>query len=121
MPREIGYLPAGRQVCKEKIMPRWQNLCELLHNEDMDAHDIIIALGVRPARLRRMLRSKRLAARLASIEAVADKKAGHAVVASIAPAVQKLTELAESQRPETARRSCLDLLDAARKIYKDRD
>ena len=102
-------------------MARWQNLCELLLNEDMTAHDVLIALGVKPYRLRQMLRSKRLASRLASVEAVANKRAGHTAVASIAPAVQKLTELTESQRPETARRACLDLIDAARKIYKDRD
>ncbi len=99
-------------------MPGWENLCELLHNEDMDAQDIIIALGVKPSRLRRMLQSKRLESRLAVIEAVANKKAGHAVVASIAPTVQKLTELTESQRPETARRACLDVLETAMRIFR---
>ena len=102
-------------------MARWQNLCELLLNEDMTAHDVLIALGVKPYRLRQMLRSKRLASRLASVEAVANKRAGHTVIVGIAPAVQKLTELTDSQRPETARRACLDLLDAAREIYKRRD
>ena len=99
-------------------MPSWQFLCELLLNEDMGAHDVLIALGVKPSRLRRMLQSKRLKSRLASIEAVANKKAGHAVVSSIAPAVHKMTELIGSERPETARKACLDMLEAAREIYK---
>lgn len=99
-------------------MPGWENLFELLHNEDMDAKDIIIALGVKPSRLRRMLQSKRLESRLAAIEAVANKKAGHAVVSSIAPAVHKMAKLIESERPETARRACLDMLEAAMKIFR---
>ena len=99
-------------------MPSWQNLYELLVNEDMTAHDIRVALGVRPARLRRMLLSKRLAARLEVIEAVADKKAGHALVASIAPAMHRMTELIGADRPETSRRACLDLLEAALKIFR---
>ena len=103
-------------------MPRWQSLCELLLNEDMTAHDVVMALGVKPSRLRRMLRSKRMAAYLKSAEAVANSKAGHAVVAEMAPAMQKLIKLTESQRPETARRACLDLLTTAKQIYKeDRD
>ena len=103
---------------KKSIMAKWQFLCELLLNEDMDAHDVLITLGVKPYRLKQMLRSKRLASRLASVEAVANKKAGHIVAAGIAPAVQKLTELTDSPRPETARRACLDLIETARKIYK---
>ena len=99
-------------------MADWKFLCELLHNESMDSHDIVNALGVKPSRLRRMLRSKRLAARLASIEALADKKAGHTIVSSIAPAMHKMTELIGSERPETARKACLDILEAAMRIFR---
>ncbi len=99
-------------------MADWKFLFELLHNEDMDSHDIVNALGVKPSRLQQMLRSKRLAARLASIEAIADKKAGHAIVSSIAPAMHKMAELIDSKRPETARKACLDMLEAAREVFK---
>ena len=102
-------------------MAKWQFLCELLLNEDMAPQDVLLALGVKPYRLQQMLRAKRLASRLASVEAVANKRAGHIVAVGIAPAAQKLAELTDSQRPETARRACLDLIETARKIYKDRD
>ncbi|MDY7011316.1 MAG: hypothetical protein SVV80_11290 [Planctomycetota bacterium] len=99
-------------------MAKWQLLCELLLNEDMTAHDVLINIGVKPYRLKQMLRSKRLASRLALAEAIANKRAGHTVAVGIAPAAQKLAELTDSQRPETARRACLDLIETARKIYK---
>ncbi len=99
-------------------MARWQNLCELLLSEDLAPQDVLLALGVKPYRLQQMLRSKRLKSRLESVEAVANKRAGHTVVVGIAPAAKKLTELTDSQRPETARRACLDLIETARKIYK---
>ena len=97
-------------------MASWKFLYELLHNENMSAHEIVNTINVKPSRLRRMLLSKRLAARLASIKTVADKKAGRTIVSNIAPAMQKMSELIDSQRPETARRACLDMLEAASKV-----
>ena len=93
-------------------------LCELLHNRDMEPYDIVLALGVKPYRLRQMLNSRRLEARMSAIEALADKKAGHAIVSSIAPAMHRMTRLMESDRPETARKACLDMLEAAMRIFR---
>ncbi len=99
-------------------MASWKFLYELLHNENMSAHEIVNTINVKPSRLRQMLLSKRLAARLASIKTIADKKVGRTVVSSVAPAMHKMSELIDSERPETARKACLDMLEAA---LKDRE
>jgi len=62
-------------------MPCWQDLYELLMDGELSPHEIMARLNVRPSRLRRMLASKRLAARLAMAEAISAKSGGHAVVA----------------------------------------
>ncbi len=102
-------------------MPDLDFLCELLHNKDMEPCDIALALGVKPYRLRQMLNSKRLAARLEAIEALADKKAEHAVFSGIAPAMHKMTKLTGSHRPETARQACLNILDTAVRIHSGKN
>jgi len=100
-------------------MPCWQDLYELLMDGELSPHEIMARLNVRPSRLRRMLASKRLAARLAMAEAISAKSGGHAVVARAGEAARKLACLIDADRPETARKACLDVLQTARGIYRE--
>jgi len=104
---------------KEHTMPCWQDLYELLMDGELSPHEIMARLNVRPSRLRRMLASKRLAARLAMAEAISAKSGGHAVVARAGEAARKLACLIDADRPETARKACLDVLQTARGIYRE--
>ncbi len=99
-------------------MARWQQLYEMLLEKDLSPHEIVSRLNVRPSRLRALLAGKRLMARLDVAEAVANRQAGHAVVSSVASAVRGLTALVESEKDETARKSCLDVIQTAGRVYQ---
>lgn len=99
-------------------MARWQQLYEMLLNEDLSPQEIVSRLNVRPSRLRQLLAGKRLAARLQVAESVANRQAGHAVVSAVASAVRQLTALTSSNKDETARKSCLDVINTGRQVYK---
>jgi len=101
-------------------MARWQQLYEMLLNKDLSPHEIVSRLNVRPSRLRQLLAGKRLVARLEVAESVANRQAGHGVVSSLASAVRKLTALTGSKKDETARKSCLDVMNTARQVYEKR-
>ena len=52
-------------------MATWQELYDMLLDEDLSPEEIVARLNVRPSRLRRLLASKRLAARLKAAESAA--------------------------------------------------
>ena len=101
-------------------MATWQELYEMLLDEDLSPEKIVARLNVRPSRLRQLLASKRLAARLKAVETVADRKAVHTFISRIARAAGRLVKLVESGRPETARKACLDVIATARQVHKSR-
>ncbi|GAH60231.1 unnamed protein product [marine sediment metagenome] len=100
-------------------MPCWNDLFEMLLDEDLSAEDIVSRLAVKPSRMRQLLNSKRLDARLKAVESVANQKAGHAVLSTIDSAAKKLAVLTANEKPETARRACLDVIKKAEQIYRD--
>ena len=101
-------------------MATWQELYEMLLDEDLSPEKVVARLNVRPSRLRQLLASKRLAARLKAVETVADRKAVHTFISRIAHVAGRLVKLVESGRPETARRACLDVIATARQVHKSR-
>ena len=101
-------------------MARWQDLYEMLIDESLTPEQIVARLDVRPSRLRELLHSKRLAARLQGVEAVSDKRAAHNVIAHLDRAARRLLGLVEAPQPETARKACLDVVRSAREAYQAR-
>ena len=101
-------------------MATWQELYGMLLDENLSPEQIVARLNVRPSRLRRLLASKRLAARLNAVESVADRRGVHALISRIGQAAGRLVKLVESERPETARKACLDVIGTARQVHKSR-
>jgi len=101
-------------------MATWQELYVMLLEEQMTPHEIIARLNVRPSRLRELLASRRLASRLRLAESLAEERRGHAVAHEAGSAANKLGELIGSDRPETARKACLDVLEAAEEVRRRR-
>ena len=101
-------------------MATWQELYEMLLDEEISPEEVVARLNVRPSRLRQLLASKRLASRLKAVESVADRKAVHALISRLAHAAGGLVKLVESGRPETARKACLDVIATARQVHRSR-
>ncbi len=97
-------------------MACWKDLYRMLTDPQMTPEQIVTSLGVKPSRLRRMLASKRLAAALAAAEVIAEERAAHVASAARASAVENLRALTDSDRAETARRSCLDVMELSRQL-----
>jgi len=95
-------------------MARWQELYEMVLAGDLPPAEIMDRLNVKPSRLRQMLASKRLVARLALHEEMADRTHVHRSLKDIARAASRLSELTESDQPEAARRACRDVLTDGR-------
>ena len=100
-------------------MACWQELYKMLLNERMSAYDIVEKLAVKPSRLKRMLQSKRLAARLGMVESLVDRRAAHVIIAAIDTAMPGLSKLIRADKPETARRACLDVIATAKQVYRE--
>ena len=98
-------------------MACWQDLYRMLVEEKLSAEEIVGQLGVQPSRLKRMLASKRLNAKLRAAELVASKQAGYGLVVGVGSTARKLKDLTGADKPETARRACLDVLTTAREIH----
>ncbi len=94
-----------------------QDLYRMLVKEKLSAEEIVSQLGVSPSRLKRMLASKRLNAKLRAAELVANKQAGYGLVVGVGSTARKLKDLTGADKPETARRACLDVLTTAREIH----
>ena len=91
-------------------MAHWQEVYEMVMDGRLSPAEIVDRLNVKPSRLRQMLESKRLVARLALHEQMADRTHVHRSLKDIARAASRLSELTESEQPEAARRACRDLL-----------
>ena len=100
-------------------MACWQELYKMLLDEQMSAYDIVEKLAVKPSRLKRMLESKRLAARLRMVESVVDRRAAHVIIAAVDTAMPELSKLTRADKPETARRACLDVIATAKQVYRE--
>ena len=100
-------------------MACWQELYKMLLNERMSAYDIVEKLAVKPSRLKRMLESKRLAARLRMVESLVDRRAAHVIIAAVDTAMPGLSKLTRADKPETARRACLDVIATAKQVYRE--
>ena len=100
-------------------MACWQELYKMLLDERMSAYDIVEKLAVKPSRLKRMLQSKRLAARLRMVESVVDRRAAHVIIAAIDTAMPGLSKLTRADKPETARRACLDVIATAKQVFRE--
>ncbi len=101
-------------------MPGWKDLFACLKEEGLLAEDIVERLGVPPCRLRRMLRSKRLASALDALHSLAERKTGVTVGAAAVAAAGKLAKLALSgdvKAAESARKACLDILETAKEAH----
>lgn len=99
-------------------MATWQQLYEMLLDEQLSPEQIVDRLHVRPSRLRQLLESKRLAARLEALADVAGLKASFELLGRVGQAVGRLLALAEAQPAETSRRASLDVLRVAREVYE---
>ena len=100
-------------------MACWQELYKMLLDEQMSAYDIVEKLDVKPSRLKRMLESKRLAARLGMVESLVDRRAAHVIIAAVDTAMPGLSKLTRADKPETARRACLDVIATAKQVYRE--
>jgi len=98
-------------------MATYDELARLIRR-GLTAEEIIERLGVEPARLRRMLKGKRLARRLALIEEVALRVAAHRTAGRVAEMTERLVELAYSDKSETARKACVALLGEGIRIME---
>ena len=101
-------------------MATWQDLYEMLLDESLRPHEIVARLNVRPSRLKRMLASKRLAARLETTEQIAERRSAHLLATSAEPAVRKLTDLLGAEGDETVRRACLNVLEVSGQVRQAR-
>jgi hypothetical protein len=93
-------------------MAKWTDLLNLLHS-GAAPHEIIDRLGVGLWRVRELLNSKRLRARLAMENELAALSVEHQRAAQAVHMVNRLRELANGKKEETARKSCESLLGEA--------
>lgn len=91
-------------------MAAWQGLFQMLTDEVVTPLEIIQRMNLPPSRLRRMLESPRLRAKLTLLHAIARAKARCVVVANVEPAAKTLAALTCDERAETARKACIDVL-----------
>jgi predicted transcriptional regulator len=94
-------------------MASWMHLYQFLFEEDMTAHDVAINLGVPPSRVRRLLKSKRLASRLENIKRIAAMRSAHTLCAGADLAARKLASLQSCDSHEIVRKVCLEILQRA--------
>jgi hypothetical protein len=92
-------------------MPGWKDLMLYLMDPTANPYTTLRELNVPAYRLRRMLRSKRLARRLALLQEVTRQRILHGEAFSSSSAIWHLANLATADRQETARRACLDMLE----------
>ena len=101
-------------------MACWQDLYAMLLDEELTAEQVVARVGVKPSRLRRLLESKRMAARLAVVAEVAEARGEQALAAGQERAARKLAALAGQGEGETSRKACLDVMDKAQAIRSRR-
>jgi hypothetical protein len=111
---------AAFETERRAAMARWQELCELLLNKELTPQGIVEQLGVKPYRLKQMLESKRLAARLEVVEQIAAMRSDRAILLAVEAAADKLAALAAGEG-ETGRKACLDVLAQGRLVRTERE
>ena len=92
-------------------MATWKDLYDLLTEPSMTAREIVENIDVKPSRLRQLLASKRLRARLDAINEVSIQRADHFLMAGANLAAFRLISLANGDHPATSHKACLSLLE----------
>ncbi|MDY6914304.1 MAG: hypothetical protein SVT52_07610 [Planctomycetota bacterium] len=91
-------------------MPSYKELLELIR-DGRSTREIFASFSpMWPSRMRRLLASKRLRKALELEESLAATVVGHRTATGVAGVAERLFELAESEKDETARKACIDLL-----------
>jgi hypothetical protein len=90
-------------------MAKWKELCGMLSDEHCSAFEILAALPMPPSRMKRLLNGKRLLRHLVLMDWISRRRRDFATER----ASRALMGLADSERAETRRRACLDLLEQA--------
>lgn len=103
--------PSGRPVALGGLRTQ-KDLLRLLR-AGVSPRSIIERMDVPPSRLRRMLEGPRLKKQLDLEARLASAVTDHDVIAQLQQIVQRLRELAYSEKEETARKACTDLLSRA--------
>ena len=64
-------------ISQDKPPATWKYLLHLLMDTDMTPYQILRHLNVKPSRLKKLLRSKRLKRHLAAMQGLSSARAGH--------------------------------------------
>jgi len=97
-------------------MAGWQDLYRMLLDESVSAAQIIDRLNIPPSRVRRLLGSRRLRQRLEAADDLVERAHSQRLMKNMEQVSHRLIDLADSEKPETARRACEHLLAECQKL-----